>query len=78
MRATVAASTQQRRRMVEEGVIDLYVPLDLRGVGFLDFDHVGQIAARGYEQTLPQLREWLARARGADKEVDSRVAPHTS
>jgi predicted acylesterase/phospholipase RssA/CRP-like cAMP-binding protein len=58
VKATVAASAQERNRMLEAGTADLYLPLDLRGVGTLAFDDLDPIVRRGHEQALPMIREW--------------------
>ena len=79
VRATVAASAQERNRLVEAGAADLYLPLDLRGVAPLDFDDVEPIVQRGYDQALPQIRDWVDSAgqpfAGEGSDVDVAADP---
>lgn len=60
MRSMILASQQERDRQVSQGVADLYLDLDLRGVSMFDFDAVLPVAQRGYEAAMPVLEEWLS------------------
>lgn len=59
MRTMIAASMRQRDLTVAEGIADLYLALDMRGVSMLDFDQAENVARRGYEAAAPQVEEWL-------------------
>ena len=59
MRALVAGSLRDRDRMRDDGTIDWYLDLDLRGVQLLDFERVAEVADRGYEAARPRLEAWL-------------------
>jgi predicted acylesterase/phospholipase RssA len=61
MRSMITASESQRTSKRAES--DLYIDLDLRGVGILDFETVGPVILAGYEQSMPRLEEWM-RGRG--------------
>jgi predicted acylesterase/phospholipase RssA/CRP-like cAMP-binding protein len=58
MRSTLIASTRDRDLSIERDVIDLYLDLDLRGVGLLDFSGVQQVADRGYETSGERIAAW--------------------
>jgi NTE family protein len=60
MRTTLTAAVQDRERLLDEGIVDLHLPLEMRGVSLLDFERVPEVAAIGYEQARPQLVDWLA------------------
>lgn len=59
LRAPLVGSMRDRDRMLEEGLADLYLDLDLRGVGLLDLDGVERVSARGYEAAAPKIEAWL-------------------
>jgi predicted acylesterase/phospholipase RssA/CRP-like cAMP-binding protein len=56
MRSLLVAAAQQRDRGVEERLADLHLQFELRGVGLLDFEVVGPVADRGYEESVDALR----------------------
>jgi predicted acylesterase/phospholipase RssA/CRP-like cAMP-binding protein len=58
LRSMITASEAQRFDKV--AACDLYLDLELRGVGVLDFDVVAPVVAKGYEAARPQLAEWWA------------------
>lgn len=60
LRSMITASMRERDRQVAGGAVDLYLDLDLRGVGMLDFESVEPVARRGYEAALPRIEAWLA------------------
>ncbi len=68
MRSTLMASTRDRDRSIDRGAIDLYLDLDLRGVGLLDFDSVAAVADRGYDASFERIGAWK-------KGMDSLDAP---
>ncbi|MGQ0849297.1 MAG: cyclic nucleotide-binding domain-containing protein [Actinomycetota bacterium] len=57
MRSMITASESQRSMKHEDS--DLYIDLDLRGVGILEFDVVRPVVLAGYEQSMPRLEAWL-------------------
>ena len=59
MRSMVVGSMRDRDRLVKEGVADLYLDLDLRGVGMLEFEAVDRVADIAYEAAMPQVEAWL-------------------
>ncbi|MFQ5968836.1 MAG: patatin-like phospholipase family protein, partial [Acidimicrobiia bacterium] len=61
LRSMVVGSMRDRDLLIDGGVADLYLDLDLRGVGMLDFDAVDRVAATAYEAAMPQFEAWLER-----------------
>ena len=59
MRSIFVGSEGARAEMLREGLADLYLSINARGIGLLDFTAVGKVAQIGYEASLPQLRRWL-------------------
>jgi predicted acylesterase/phospholipase RssA len=59
MRSMITGSMAARDATVARGDADLVLDVDLRGVGMLDFERVPEVAARGYEETMPRLTAWL-------------------
>lgn len=75
LRSMITASANRRDRVIQSGVVDLYLDLDLRGVGMLEFGTVDRVAAVGYESARPRIEAWLeGRAdpgrSGEDEQVD--------
>lgn len=64
MRSVSVGSARVRDQYLAEGLADLYLELDLGGVGLLDFTDVRPIAQRGYEAAHPQLEEWASAQAG--------------
>lgn len=60
LRSMITASMRERDRQVAGGAVDLYLDLDLRGVGMLDFESVEPVARRGYEAARPRIEAWIA------------------
>lgn len=58
MRSMLLGSTRERDHAVASGVIDLYLDLDLRGIGLLEFETVAVAAERGYEAARDRVAEW--------------------
>jgi predicted acylesterase/phospholipase RssA/CRP-like cAMP-binding protein len=58
MRSMILGSMRERDRLVAAGLADLYLDLDLRGIGLLDFKQVRSTADAGYAAALPRIREW--------------------
>jgi predicted acylesterase/phospholipase RssA/CRP-like cAMP-binding protein len=59
MRTMITASVRERDRTVAGDDIDLYLDLDLRGTGLLDFETAPQVAKAGYEAAMPRIEAWL-------------------
>ena len=59
LRTMITGSVRMQSRMLEAGVVDLHLDLDLRGISLLDFERVGPVAAAGYEAAMPRLEAWL-------------------
>ena len=57
LRSTIAGSSAQLQSKIRHA--DLYLDLDLRGVGMLDFDSVRPVVKAGYEAALPRIASWL-------------------
>jgi predicted acylesterase/phospholipase RssA/CRP-like cAMP-binding protein len=64
MRSMIVSAASARDRGVVAGLADLHLPLELRGVGLLDFETAEATAARGYDEAHDPLAAWAA-ARGA-------------
>ena len=59
LRSMVVGADRVRRKMVDEEMADLYLNIDISGVGMLQFDAVDEVAGMGYNQTYPALERWL-------------------
>lgn len=55
MSSMLLGSSQARHTALEQGLVDLYLTLDLRGVGLLEFGDLALVADRGYEATIDAL-----------------------
>lgn len=64
MRALMIGSAHSRDAHIASGAIDLYLELDLRGVGLLDFEQVALAADRGAEQSRELIVAWLDERHG--------------
>jgi predicted acylesterase/phospholipase RssA/CRP-like cAMP-binding protein len=62
--STIVSAMRDRNTHVRDGLADLYLDLDLRGHGLLDFDDAAAIAEAGYEAAKPRIDAWLADGRG--------------
>jgi hypothetical protein len=62
--STIVSAMRDRNTHVRDGLADLYLDLDLRGHGLLDFDDAAAIAQTGYETAKPRIAAWLADGRG--------------
>lgn len=58
MASMLLGSAQARNAALDDGLVDLYLSLDLQGVKLLDFTNLPRTAALGYEAALPGIREW--------------------
>jgi predicted acylesterase/phospholipase RssA len=57
LRSTIAGSSAQLDSKIHQA--DLYLDLDLRGIGMLDFEKVRPVVRAGYEAALPRIDAWL-------------------
>jgi len=60
VRTMITASERQRRAFQEDGSVDLYLDLDIAGVGLLEFGRMKMVAEMGYTASRPLIEEWLA------------------
>ena len=60
MRSLLVAAAERRDRGVEDGLADLHLQFELRGVGLLEFETVAPVAERGYEESMDALRALAA------------------
>jgi hypothetical protein len=58
MRSLLVAATEQRDRNLADGLADLHMQLELRGVGLLDFDTAEPVAEKGYNEAFALLTVW--------------------
>jgi len=66
LRSMITASTRERDRSVNDGIIDLYLDLDMRGISLLDFDRAAAVSRAGYEASAPRIEEWLRRQESSE------------
>ena len=57
LRSTIAGSSAQLDSKIHQA--DLYLDLDLRGTGMLDFEKVRPVVRAGYEAALLRINAWL-------------------
>jgi predicted acylesterase/phospholipase RssA/CRP-like cAMP-binding protein len=60
VRTMVTSSEGRRAAMREDGTTDLYLDLDIPGVGMLEFDKLHSTVEAGYRNARPRLEAWLA------------------
>jgi len=58
IRTMITGSEGRRARMRTDGTVDLYLDLDLPGVGLLEFDRMASIIDRGYAGSQQLVRDW--------------------
>jgi predicted acylesterase/phospholipase RssA/CRP-like cAMP-binding protein len=58
MRSLMASAAYARDVGVERGLADLYLLMELRGVGVLEFDRAEEVARMGYEEALESVTAW--------------------
>lgn len=61
IRSLLVAAARRRAEVIDSGNIDLYLLLEVEGVGLLDFEKVPEVARLGHAAALPQIRAWLSR-----------------
>ncbi len=77
MRSMITGSLDHRDAVISQGMADLLLDLDMRGVGLLDFDSVNEVADRGYEAAMPLLEQWLASRTDPEEEPPRVAADHS-
>lgn len=60
VRTMITSSERNRAAMKTDGTADLYLDLEMDGVGLLAFDQMTPVVERGYLAARPRLAEWLA------------------
>jgi predicted acylesterase/phospholipase RssA/CRP-like cAMP-binding protein len=60
VRTMITASERQRRAFQEDGTADLYLDLDIAGVGLLEFNRMNAVVEKGYVAARPLLQAWRA------------------
>ncbi|MGI8876381.1 MAG: patatin-like phospholipase family protein [Egibacteraceae bacterium] len=60
LRSMLAAAERERTDIIDEGLADLFLQLDVPDLGLLDFESIVPTAKAGYAQASPQLERWLA------------------
>lgn len=65
MRTMLIGSARDRDRAVLTGEVDLYLDLELKGIGLLDFDTVDKVAKLGYEVSVDRIGAWWAERNGS-------------
>ncbi len=65
VRTMITASERQRRAFRENGTADLYLDLDIAGIGLLEFNRMKVVVEMGYVASRPMLQGWLANGGGS-------------
>jgi hypothetical protein len=67
MQSMVVGSALKRQQILEQGLADLYLNVQVKGVGLLQFEAQAQAQAAqlGYESALEPLRAWALERGGA-------------
>ena len=60
IRTMITGSEGRRSKMKHDGTADLYLDLEMDGVGLLEFDKMTAVVERGYVAASPRIAEWLA------------------
>ena len=58
LQATVAGSALKRQQMLEQNLADVYLNINVQGVGMLQFDAQEEAAQLGYDGAIEPLRAW--------------------
>ncbi|MGB6992644.1 MAG: patatin-like phospholipase family protein, partial [Thermoanaerobaculia bacterium] len=58
LQSMVVGGSQLRKRVLDDGLADLYLNIHVRGVGLLEFEKVEEVARIGYEESIGTLRQW--------------------
>jgi lysophospholipid hydrolase len=60
MSSMLIGSSKARNESSESSAADLYLELDLSGIGLLKFENHAEVVRRGYEGAKPAIEKWLA------------------
>ena len=60
IRTMITSSESRRTTMRRDGTADLYLDLEMQGVGLLEFEKMSSTMSRGYAAAKPLLETWLA------------------
>jgi predicted acylesterase/phospholipase RssA len=60
LRSMLTGAVLHQQTSLRGDAVDLYVHLQLPGVGLLEFERVEDIAAQGYRASIDQVRDWVA------------------
>lgn len=66
LRSMLAAAERERTEIIDEGLADLFLQLDVPDLGLLDFESIVPTAKAGYAQAHPRLERWLASLHAPD------------
>lgn len=58
LRSMLAGSVYNQRQALRSDAVDLFVRLELPGVALLDFERVAEVADKGYEAAVDEVRAW--------------------
>jgi len=58
MQSMMVGSDFFREGLLEQGLADIYLKIDVEGIGMLQFEAVQAAADIGYEASIGPLREW--------------------
>ena len=73
MRTMITGSEGRRATMRTDGTADLYLDIEMQGVGLLEFDKMTPVVERGYAAALPRLQQWLAARSGVPSPTEQGV-----
>ena len=60
VRTMITGSEGRRATLRTDGTVDLYLDLEMKGVGLLEFDKFAQVTEMGYTAAMPRIAEWMA------------------
>jgi predicted acylesterase/phospholipase RssA len=60
LRSMLTGAVLHQQTALRGDAVDLYLQLQLPGVGLLEFERVAEIAAQGYRASIDQIRDWVA------------------
>ena len=60
VRTMITGSERRRRAMKADRTADLYLELEMDGIGLLEFDRMNHVMQRGYDAARPQIEQWMA------------------
>ncbi len=67
VRTMITGSEGKRSAIRDDGTADLYLDLEMQGVGLLEFRKLRSVMDRGYTIAKPRLEAWLAEGGGRDE-----------